>query len=177
MPKSQYFDNLQCFIANIEKKLFFLIPEHFKNENMRKLSLIFLLAVFVAVTANAVEITGKWKTIDDATEKAKSTVEITKKDGKLYGNVVGFYNEDPNYDPICDECKDHLKNKKIKGMQIINGLSLVDGKWSGDKGILDPDNGKYYDVKIWVDEKNPDVLHVRGYIAFLYRTQTWYREK
>jgi major membrane immunogen (membrane-anchored lipoprotein) len=95
---------------------------------MRKLFLIVLLAVFVAATAKAGDITGKWKTIDDATEKAKSTVEISKKDGKLFGHVVGFYNEDPNYDPICDECKDHLKDKKIKGMQIINGLTQVDGK-------------------------------------------------
>ncbi len=144
---------------------------------MRKSFLIILLAVFAFGTAKAGEITGKWKTIDDATEKAKSTVEISLKDGKLYGHVVGFFNEDPNYDPICDECKDHLKDKKIKGMQIVNGLQLKDGKWAGDKGILDPDNGKYYDVKIWVDEKNPDILHVRGYIAFLYRTQTWHRVK
>ena len=51
---------------------------------MRKSFLIILLAVFFIGTAKAGDITGKWKTIDDATEKAKSTVEISKKDGKLF---------------------------------------------------------------------------------------------
>jgi uncharacterized protein (DUF2147 family) len=70
-----------------------------------------------------------------------------------------------------------LKGKKILGMQIINGLTLRDGRWSGNNGILDPDNGKYYDVKIWVNEKDPSRLNVRGYISFLYRTQIWLREE
>jgi uncharacterized protein (DUF2147 family) len=62
-------------------------------------------------------------------------------------------------------------------LQIINSLTLDNGKWKGNDGILDPDNGKYYNCKMWVDKEDPDRLIVRGYIAFLYRTQTWYREK
>jgi uncharacterized protein (DUF2147 family) len=144
---------------------------------MKRIFFIFLLFIFALVTANAAEIVGKWKTIDDGTGEVKSIVEITKKDGKLYGKIIKLFDKDPNYDPICDMCKDHLKNQKIIGMQIINGLTEKEGKWVGDKGILDPDNGKYYNTKIWVDEKNPSKLNVRGYIAFLYRTQTWLREK
>lgn len=145
---------------------------------MKKALIIVVLALMATVTAHAAgDIVGKWKTIDDGTGEVKSIVEITKKGGKLYGTIVQLFNEDPNYDPLCTECKDHLKGKKIKGMQIINGLTLDDGQWVGDDGILDPDNGKYYDVKIWVDKEDDSKLNVRGYIGFLYRTQTWVREK
>jgi uncharacterized protein (DUF2147 family) len=139
--------------------------------------LFLLLLVFTLTAVHAADIVGQWKTIDDKTGEAKSVVEITMKDRKLYGTIVKLINPDPNYDPVCTECKDHLKGKKMLGMQIINGLKKEDDKWVGDRGILDPDNGKYYDVKIWVDETNPSKLNVRGYIAFLFRTQTWYREK
>lgn len=143
---------------------------------MKKLASLFFLLIFATSISFAAGIEGKWKTIDDGTREVKSIVNITIKDGKLYGTITQLFNEDPNYDPVCDECKDEKKGKKIIGMQIINGLTERDGKWTGDNGILDPDNGKYYDVKIWVDEENPKKLHVRGYIAFLYRTQTWLRE-
>ena len=122
------------------------------------------------------DIVGKWKTVDDVTGEIKSIVEITKKDGKLYGTIIKLFNEDLNYDPVCDKCKNELNGKKIIGMQIINGLKFDDGKWKGRKGILDPDNGKYYNARIWVDTDDPDKLHVRGCILFLFRTQTWLRE-
>ncbi len=144
---------------------------------MKKTILLLTITLFacgLSVAQNSV--TGKWRTIDDDTGEVKSIVEITKEDVKLYGEIVQLFNEDPNYDPLCTECEGKLKNKKIIGMQIINGLTKEDGKWVGDDGILDPDNGKFYDVKIWVDEEDPKKLNVRGYIAFLYRTQTWIRE-
>ncbi|MDA3818485.1 MAG: DUF2147 domain-containing protein [Prolixibacteraceae bacterium] len=144
---------------------------------MKKSITLLIISLFVfsfSMAQNSV--TGKWRTIDDDTGEVKSIVEITKKDGKLYGKIIQLFNEDPNYDPLCTECNGKLKNKKIIGMQIINGLTKEDGEWVGDDGILDPDNGKIYDVKIWVDEENPKKLNVRGYIAFLYRTQTWIRE-
>ncbi|MCF8358613.1 MAG: DUF2147 domain-containing protein [Prolixibacteraceae bacterium] len=144
---------------------------------MKKSILIVMITILTGTLSFAQEeILGKWKTIDDATGEPKSVVDIRIEDGKMYGKIIKLFNEDPNYDPVCDECTDHLKDQKIIGMQIINGLTLEKGKWEGKKGILDPDNGKYYDVKIWVDEDDPTKLNVRGYILFLYRTQTWVRE-
>lgn len=145
---------------------------------MNKFFIIVLLVIFTTGTANAKgDIVGQWKTVDDVTGEVKSIVEITKKNGKVYGTIIKLFNKDPNYNPVCEECSDHLKGKKIIGMQIINGLTNESNIWKGNNGILDPDNGKYYNVRVWVDEKDPDILNVRGYIAFLYRTQTWYREK
>jgi len=120
---------------------------------------------------------GKWKTIDDVTGEVKSIVEIVNQDGKLFGTIIQLFNKDPNYNPLCQQCKDHLKGEKIIGMQIIYGLELRENRWCGKKGILDPDNGKYYDVKIWLDPENHDRLIVRGYFSFLFRTQVWLREK
>ncbi len=116
-------------------------------------------------------VTGKWKTIDDETGKMKSYVEITVKDGKLYGTIVGLK---PDTDPnkVCTECTDYRKGKKVLGMEIITGLEIDDDVWEGDDGILDPDNGKLYDCKIWEEDGK---LQVRGYIGFFFRTQEWVR--
>lgn len=146
---------------------------------MRKMllgSLMTLISITFTIASNNVE--GKWRTIDEETGKIKSIVEITKKNDKLYGTITKVFDDNPNFDPICEHCNDQLKNKKIVGMQIINGLSIEkNNKWVGNKGILDPENGKYYNVKIWIDKNESNILHVRGYIAFLFRTQTWQRER
>ncbi len=144
-----------------------------------KMLLAGIISMMLFVSAPSTKaVVGKWKTIDDETNKAKSIVEIYKKDGKLYGKILKlFRGPEEDQDPLCTECDGDLHNKKIIGMQIINGLEYNDGVWEGDDGILDPNKGKVYDCKIWVDEDNPDLLQVRGYILFIYRTQTWHRVK
>lgn len=113
-------------------------------------------------------IVGKWKTIDDKSGEAKSVIEIYEQDGKLYGKVVELFNEP---DQVCDLCTDNRKDQKVLGMQIIDGLTKTGKKWGKGK-ILDPGDGKFYDCQIWLDG---DQLRVRGYILFLFRTQTWVR--
>ena len=61
-------------------------------------------------------------------------------------------------------------------MVFMENMRKSGKEWKGGK-ILDPENGKSYDCKIWLEEGKPDVLKVRGYIAFFYRTQEWYRIK
>jgi uncharacterized protein (DUF2147 family) len=118
-------------------------------------------------------LSGKWKTIDDDTGKPKSIVEIYKKaDGKYYGKVIKLFRE-PNedQDPICDECTDDRKNKKVLGMEIIRGLAKLQSEYKNGT-ICDPKNGKIYDCKMWIEG---DKLQVRGYVLFFFRTQTWER--
>lgn len=137
-----------------------------------KNALLLFVGLFFAIGLFAQgDVTGKWKTIDDETGKMKSIVEITIRDGKLYGKIVKLKEgSDPN--KICTECTDHRKGEKIVGMDIITGLEKDDDVWEGDDGILDPENGKTYDCKIWVEDGK---LQVRGYIGFVFRTQTWVR--
>ncbi len=115
---------------------------------------------------------GTWKTIDDETGKAKSIVEVFEKDGKAYAKVQKVIFSDNGTDPVCTHCPGDRKDQKVVGMQIIDGLKKDGDEWSGSK-ILDPNNGKLYNCKMWLEDDS--TLKVRGYVAFLYRTQTWYR--
>lgn len=116
---------------------------------------------------------GKWKTIDDETGEAKSTVEIYKKEGKVYGKVVAI-TDVTRQDEICNKCEGDEKNAPVIGLEIIKGLKEDDGEYKGGT-IFDPEKGKKYTAKIWLDEDDSSLLHVRGYIAIFYRTQDWIR--
>jgi uncharacterized protein (DUF2147 family) len=134
-------------------------------------SLVVLTVMSMSFAFSQSGIEGRWKTIDDATGKMKSIVEISIRNGKLYGKVVELKpGEDP--DKVCTACTDQRKGQKIVGMEIISGLEKDGNEWSGDNGIMDPENGKYYDCKLWLEDGK---LQVRGYIGFFFRTQTWIR--
>lgn len=135
--------------------------------------ILFLAAICLLANQSFAQrstIFGKWKTIDDETGKKRSIVKIEERNGKAYGTILELFREpDEPQDPICVECTDHRKDKKVIGMEIITGMEKDGDEWE-DGEILDPENGKVYDCKMWVEDGK---LKVRGYIAFLYRTQTW----
>jgi uncharacterized protein (DUF2147 family) len=120
---------------------------------------------------SAQSIFGKWKTIDDETGNEKSIVEIYRVNGKAYAKVLQLL-EKGKENKLCDECKGDKKDKPIKGMIIINGLTEDGDEWN-DAKILDPQTGKEYKCYIALDGNN--ILKVRGYIGFalLGRTQYW----
>ena len=138
---------------------------------MKKLQVFFLLAVAISFGAQAQSIARKWKTIDDTSGKPRSIVEIYEEDGKYFGKilqVIAEPGEDP--DPRCTECSGTKKDKKVNGMVIIEELEKRNTEYKNGT-ILDPENGKVYDCKLWIGEDGN--LKVRGYVLFLYRTQTW----
>ena len=59
-------------------------------------------------------------------------------------------------------------------MEIIRDLEKDGDEWE-DGTVLDPEKGKIYDCKIWLEDN--ETLKLRGYVAFFYRTQTWYKVK
>jgi len=139
---------------------------------MLKVMLI-LFAVMMHLQLSAQSCLGYWITIDDESGLKKSIVELYKKDGKMYGKVVYIYKrgkDGPH--SLCDECEGYLKNKPVMGMQIVKDLNWDGSEWKGGT-ILDPDNGKVYDAKIWINPENYTKLNVRGYIGPFFRTQTW----
>ena len=145
---------------------------------MKKILVLLFVAVMSLNLSIAQSVTGKWKTIDDESGKVKSIVELTIKDGKLYGKILKLFKApSEDQDPICDVCPGVRKGKKVIGMTIVTALEKDGNEWEGDDAILDPENGKLYDCKIWVDEDNSNILNVRGYIGFFFRTQTWHRVK
>ncbi|WP_320813967.1 DUF2147 domain-containing protein [Flavobacterium sp.] len=118
-------------------------------------------------------IVGKWKTFDDKTDEAKSIVEIFKIGTEYYGKITTVLNK-AEKDKVCIYCKGNDKNKPIEGLVIIKKLTK-DGDIYTNGTITDPENGKTYTSKIWLDDENNDLLNVRGYIGFFYRTQQWKR--
>ncbi len=137
---------------------------------MKHCLVVVLVVLGFGTGLQAQSIVGKWKTVDDNTGKERSVVEIFQQGDKYFGKIIKFFPEpgdDP--DPICDECKGAKKGKKIVGLQIIEDMEK-DGDQYDSGEILDPENGKVYDCKLWVEDGK---LKVRGYLLFLYRTQTW----
>lgn len=139
-----------------------------------KYFLVLSLALISFIT-NSQTIEGVWKTYDDADGKLKSEVELYIKDGKLYGKIIKLHNlEIPFEDAKCTLCTDYRKDKHVQGMTIISGLEDSGKEWTGNKKLLDPNNGKLYDAKFWLENDNK--LAVRGYLGWFYRTQYWIRK-
>ena len=140
-------------------------------------TLLYIMFLFIALQGFGQQETvfGKWKTIDDETGEAKSTVEIYKKGDKVFGKVIAI-TDVTQQDEICNLCEGEEKNTPILGLEIIKNLKEDDGAYSGGT-VFDPEKGKKYKAKIWVDEDDPSILHLRGYISIFYRTQNWIRVK
>jgi uncharacterized protein (DUF2147 family) len=137
----------------------------------------FLIPIFclTAFFSNAQTVLGKWKTIDDETGQPKSIVEIYERGGKVYGRITKLFRKPTEeQDPVCNECdaEDPRYKKKIIGMEILKDMVKDDDEYV-DGEILDPNNGKIYRCKLWLEGKD---LKLRGYLGPFYRTQTWVRE-
>jgi len=135
----------------------------------------YFLGVIVLVFSMSVlqaQVTGLWKTIDDRNGSEKSVMEIFEKDGKLHGRIVKLLSGATF--TTCEKCPGDLKDQPLVGMVIIHDLTkTTNGGVDGE--VMDPKNGKTYDL--YVELENPDKLKLRGYIGIpaLGRTQYWYR--
>ena len=136
-----------------------------------KIALSFLLLV-TSFTLGAQSIAGKWKSFDDKTGELKSIVEIVEKGGKASGKIIQIFPKaGQKQDPVCDKCpaNDARYNNKIVGLEIIKDMVKDDDEYV-DGTILDPEVGKIYRCKLWLEEGK---LKVRGYLGPFFRTQTW----
>jgi uncharacterized protein (DUF2147 family) len=143
---------------------------------MNHIATLLLLFAWSLVSINSIAQTtviGKWKSIDDKTGEAKSIVEIFEKGSVIHGKIIEVFPKGNIIDPICIKCpKDDIRyNKKILGMEIIKDLKPKGAEFSGGE-ILDPEVGKVYSCKLWIEG---DQLKVRGYLGPFFRTQTWER--
>lgn len=144
---------------------------------MKAIKLIFLFSVFYLSPAfsQSDNIVGYWLTAED-----DSQIQIYKaSNGKYYGKVAWIRDvkdrdkkDDNNPDP-------KLRERKIMGLQLLNGFIYNPKKKEWSKGtIYDPNNGKSYDCYMWF-EGNLNVLKIKGFvlgIRFLGRETTWKRE-
>jgi len=135
-----------------------------KQNMMKRMILSFALAM-IAWVGYAQDIKGKW-----LTEAGDAQVEIYESNGKMNGKIV-WLEKGPDTKDVHNK-NEKLRSRKLMGVNILSGLTKKEDKWEGGR-IYNPKNGKNYKCAIWLDG---DKLKVRGYIGFLYETQTWKRK-
>lgn len=140
--------------------------------------LLFALALTFGAPALAADLSpvGTWTTIDDATGKPKSVVQITEDNGKLQGKVLEVLQSEQGPHPTCTKCEGERKDQPIEGMTIMWDVVKDGDSWDGGR-ILDPKSGKVYKVKLTPTD-NGQKLDVHGYVGFslLGRSQVWERK-
>jgi uncharacterized protein (DUF2147 family) len=139
---------------------------------MNKIVFAMGLLVGSQALAESPAVVGRWKTVDDKTQKTESIMKVWEENGRLFGAIEKLYNFAP--ETICDRCSGDKKNQKLQGLTIMWGLSY-DGKVWDHGQIMDPKDGKVYRCKVELDSDG--ALKVRGYlgVAAFGRTQKWYR--
>jgi len=115
---------------------------------------------------------GHWQVMD-SDGKPAGRVDTYLADGKLFGKVTQVR---PGRTPsdVCDKCSGGLKNQLILGMVIMRDFHPDGDDWVGGT-VVDPENGKEYQGKIWAVGQNN--LRMRGFIgiSLLGRTENWVR--
>ena len=144
---------------------------------MKKIvSILIFCATTIFANAQVEKMLGYWASVDDETGKEESIFYIYKAtDGKYYGKLMKVFDATKK-NAVCDKCTGADKDKPLEGLILMKGLEEDGNMLSGGK-ITDPKNGKIYNVKISLDEKNR--LKVRGSLdklGALGRTQYWVRK-
>lgn len=135
---------------------------------------IFLMCFLCFQLTWSQSVFGKWKTVDDRNGITKAIIEIYKENGLLQAKVVKIL-EVGKENSRCTKCDGELKDKPIEGMKIMDDFEHNGkGEYKGDR-LFDPEQGMTFRGKVWLDEEDGNRLKVRGYLAFLHRTQTWHR--
>ena len=116
-------------------------------------------------------IEGVWIFKDHKDGLAKSHVKIYQKENRLHGRIIKFL-PDASI-TSCINCEGDLKGKSLLDMDVINDLTLINGKWYGK--ILDPEKNRKYSCQLSL--KDPNTLKIRVYIAAVLFGKTIYWEK
>ncbi|MBI1685318.1 DUF2147 domain-containing protein [Caulobacter hibisci] len=124
-----------------------------------------------AVPAMAADISGLWQT-----ETNGGQVEIARCGNSLCGKLVTSNTIKANPGVKDDKNKDaSLRNRPLKGLQLLWGFSGGPEEWTGGK-VYKADDGKIYSGTITM--LNADTLKLKGcVVAPLCKTQTWTRVK
>lgn len=131
--------------------------------------------------AQAGDLTGTWRTIDDKTGFSKGLVQITKDSGGAYHGTIIKLIPRPGYTPkeTCQNCPAPYTNKPMVGLTVLTGLQQDPKNENNfiNAKVLDPLSGNIYKgkAKLSTDGRR---LTMRGYVGIsaLGRSQTWIRE-
>ena len=127
---------------------------------------------FLGFSVQAQDVVGKWKNRNEE-GAVNSIIEVYREGNWVYGKIDKIMKEEDR-DRLCTNCEGKLKDQPVQGMVIMQDMKKEGDVYEGGT-IVDPKTGKEYKCKIWLDENDPNVLKIRGYLAFFYQTRTWER--
>ena len=143
---------------------------------MKQLLLILFCALSINLSAQIDKIVGRWNTIDDEKNIPVSIINIYRgTDGLYYGQIERILVKGEE-NKICKACEGELHNKPVVGIVNVQKMEWRDGKLQGGT-ILDPNNGKTYYAKMWLDPQTGKLV-LRGSLdkrGFIGRNQEWVR--
>ena len=143
---------------------------------MKQLLLILFCALSINLSAQIDQIVGRWTTIDDEKNIPVSIINIYRgTDGLYYGQIERILVKGEE-NKICKACEGELHNKPVVGIVNVQKMEWRDGKLQGGT-ILDPNNGKTYYAKMWLDPQTGKLV-LRGSLdkrGILGRNQEWIR--
>lgn len=152
---------------------------------MKKLIIIVFVICFINILYSngysKENVSGYWKTFNIKSKQPEAIVKIYARGGLLYGKIIELSQEKINelkrineFPPKCRKCKGKFKDQDIIGLNFVYDLKNEGNIWVDGK-IIDPETGKIYKAKIWVDSKDSKKLMVRVYLGPFYKTQIWKR--
>ena len=148
-----------------------------RTRNVLAVLIAFILApiAYPPLYAQANQMLGNWKTVDDKTGEIRSIVNIYRgSDGLYYGKIAKML-IGPK-DVRCTECKGEDHNAPLEGMVIIRGMHEEKGELRGGK-VLDPESGKFYYGNIYLKDGKLVLRGSLDKLGALGRNQTWLRAK
>lgn len=147
-----------------------------------KLGLLSAGLLATCAVANAADISGEWKTVDDKTGYVRAIIKITNDGNGKYNGVIKekFALPDTPPNDFCKKCPAPYANKPIVGLQVLHHLEADPNKenYFINGELLDPLSGKFYKAKGRLNGDG-NKLFVRGYVGVsaLGRSQVWLRAK
>ncbi|HET9684150.1 MAG TPA: DUF2147 domain-containing protein [Gemmatimonadaceae bacterium] len=118
---------------------------------------------------------GFWTTVSDDDGRPTAVVEISERDGELFGVVRALLVPATHDDSLCGRCSGARRNQQIVGLEILSHMRPHGSEWSGGE-VLDPESGRSYRATMHLADDGRRLV-VRGYIGrpLFGRSQSWYR--
>lgn len=121
---------------------------------------------------SAGDIVGFWKNHNPKTGHPKLIIAIYEHQDTHYGRILGSYDALGKLDDTIYAAEGRAKGVKgnpfYAGMDFIWNLKKKQKSYTGK--IIDPRNGKIYDVELW--RKGEDLI-VRGMLLCFGKNETW----
>ena len=134
------------------------------------LALICALPISIIAQSKPDDILGTWMV-----QKKDAKVKIYKKGDAYFGKIIWLSEPiDKNTGKAVLDFENpdsKLKSRPLIDLDIITNMKFDEDEWD-DGTVYDPDNGKSYDCKLFIENGN---LMVRGYLGWFYETETWTR--